>query len=91
MRLTWSMITPKRRMPVPVLPEYVTVVTDALVASDFVLIRSAWSLYMDARSAKYWKDDKWNRNLFVITLSDIVIFETAAPLEIEPLKKVTGE
>lgn len=41
----WSMITPNLLQPVAVFPEYVTPATDASVASDFVLIRSAWSLY----------------------------------------------
>lgn len=43
-RLTWSMITPNLRIPVPVLPEYVMLDTVEPDAADLVLMRSAWSL-----------------------------------------------
>jgi hypothetical protein len=37
----WSMMMPYFFVPVAVFPEYVTLLTDAFVASDLVLIRSA--------------------------------------------------
>lgn len=48
---TWSMRTPNFFDPVAVFPEYVTPDTEALVASDFVLILRAWSLLRN-RSVK---------------------------------------
>lgn len=46
LRRAWSMRIPNCLRPEPVLPLYVTFVTDASVASDFVLMRSAWSLFV---------------------------------------------